>query len=39
VNVHQLAISTGQAVRDLELIAKTLDTHEMRNRVEYILYG
>lgn len=38
VYAHQLAITTGQAVRDLELIAKALDPDDMRNRVEFIPY-
>src|SRR5262245_55612606 len=38
VYAHQLAISIGQAVRDLELLAKVLDPAEMRNRVEYLPY-
>jgi hypothetical protein len=36
---HQLAISIGQAVRDLELMAKVLDPADMRNRVEYLPYA
>jgi len=36
VYAHQLAISIGQAVRDLELIAKVLDPGDMLNRVEYL---
>ena len=36
VYAHQLSITVGQAVRDLELIAKTLDPEDMRNRVEFI---
>jgi hypothetical protein len=39
VYAHQLAISVGQAVRDLELVAKVLDLDEMRNRVEYLPYS
>jgi hypothetical protein len=39
VYAHQLAISIGQAVRDLELIAKALDPADMRNRVEYLPYS
>jgi hypothetical protein len=35
---HQMAISIGQAVRDLEMIAKILEPHDMRNRVEFIPY-
>jgi hypothetical protein len=38
VYAHQLAISIGQAVRDLELLAKVLDPADMRNRVEYLPY-
>jgi hypothetical protein len=38
VYAHQLAISIGQAVRDLELIAKVLDPVDMQNRVEYLPY-
>ena len=33
VYAHQLAISIGRAVRDLELIAKALDPGELRNKV------
>ena len=36
VYAHQLRISIGEAVRDLELIAKVLDPDDMRNRVEYL---
>jgi hypothetical protein len=36
VYAHQLGISIGQAVRDLELIAKILDPNDMQNRVEYL---
>jgi hypothetical protein len=39
VYAHQLAVSIGQAVRDLELIAKTLEPEDMLNRVEYIPYA
>jgi hypothetical protein len=39
VYAHQLAISIGQAVRDLELVAKVLDPEDMRNRVEYLPYS
>jgi hypothetical protein len=39
VYAHQLAISIGQAVRDLELVAKVLDPDDMRNRVEYLPYS
>jgi Domain of unknown function (DUF5615) len=36
VYAHQLSISIGQAVRDLELVAKVLDPNDIRNRVEYL---
>jgi len=39
VYAHQLSISIGQAVRDLELIAKVLDPNDLRNRVEYLPYS
>jgi hypothetical protein len=29
-------VTIGQAVRDLELIAKVLDPQDMRNRIEFI---
>lgn len=36
---HQLRISIGQAVRDLELIAQVFDPEDMRNRVEHLPYS
>ena len=36
VYAHQLGISVGQGVRELELIAKILDPDDMLNRVEYL---
>jgi hypothetical protein len=39
VYAHQLAISIGQAVRDLELVTKALDLDDMRNRVEFLPYS
>jgi predicted nuclease of predicted toxin-antitoxin system len=33
---HQLRITTGQAVRDLELIAKVYEPGDLENRVEYL---
>jgi Domain of unknown function (DUF5615) len=36
---QQLAISIGNAVRDLELLAKVYDLDDMRNRVEYLPYS
>jgi hypothetical protein len=35
---HQLGISIGQAIRDLELLANVLDPGDMHNRVEYLPY-
>ena len=39
VYAHQLAISIGQAVRDLELLAHALEPEDMRNRIEYLPYN
>jgi predicted nuclease of predicted toxin-antitoxin system len=36
---HQLNISIGQAVQDLELIAKVFDPDDMINRIEFIPYS
>jgi len=33
---HQLQLTIGQAVRDLELAVQVLEPEEMRNRVEYL---
>jgi hypothetical protein len=33
---HQLDLSIGQAIRDLELIASVYDPDDMRDRVEYL---
>ena len=33
---RQLQLTVGQAIRDLELIARVLEPAEMRNRVEHI---
>ena len=33
---HQLRVSLGQCVRDLELIAKVYEPGDMTNRVEYL---
>lgn len=33
---HQLQLTVGQAVRDLELASRLLDPSEMRNHVEYL---
>jgi hypothetical protein len=34
-----LGITIGQAIADLELIAKVFDPDDMRNRIEYIPYS
>ncbi len=36
VYAHQLRITIGQAVRDLELIAKIMAAEEMANRIEFL---
>jgi len=36
---HQLALTVGQAVRDLELMARVLNPEEMRNRIEFLPFG
>jgi predicted nuclease of predicted toxin-antitoxin system len=36
IYAHQLRITTGQAVRDLELIAKVYEPIDLENRVEYL---
>jgi hypothetical protein len=36
VYAHQLSVTIGQAVRDLELIAKALDPPDMRNHIEFL---
>lgn len=36
IYAHQLAITVGQCVRDLELIAKAANPEDMMNRVEFI---
>ena len=36
VYAHQQQITIGQAVKDLELIAKALEPQDMRNRIEFI---
>jgi hypothetical protein len=33
---HQLQVTIGQAIADLELIAAVMTAEEMRNRVEYL---
>jgi hypothetical protein len=36
IYAHQLRITTGQAVRDLELIATVYEPGDLENRVEYL---
>jgi hypothetical protein len=36
VYAHRLGITIGQAVRDLELVAKIADFAEMRNRIVFL---
>ena len=36
VYAHQLAITVGQAIRDLELMAVVYDSDDMQNRIEYL---
>lgn len=36
IYAHQLNITIGRAVRDLELMARILDPQDMANRIEFI---
>ena len=36
VYAHQLRITIGQAIADLELISKIMTAEEMRNRIEFL---
>jgi hypothetical protein len=36
VYAHQLRVTIGQAIRDLELIARIMSPDEMRNRIEFM---
>jgi hypothetical protein len=36
VYAHQMRITIGHAVKDLELVAKALDPDDMRSRIEFI---
>ena len=38
IYAHQLGITIGQAIRDLELLAKVLEPEEMQNRIEFLPY-
>ena len=33
---HQLALTIGQAVRDLEIVTSVVDPADMRNRIEFL---
>jgi hypothetical protein len=39
IYARQLHITVGQAVRDLELIAKVMDPADMKNRIEFLPYS
>jgi hypothetical protein len=39
IYAEQLGITIGQAVRDLELIAKGFDPPDMANRIEFLPYS
>ena len=36
VYAHQLSITIGQAIRDLELLAQVLDPQDIHNRIEFL---
>jgi predicted nuclease of predicted toxin-antitoxin system len=36
VYAHQLSITIGQAIRDLELIAQSLNSEDLRNHIEFL---
>ena len=39
IYAEQLGITIGQAIRDLELIAKVFDPQDMKNRIEFLPYS
>jgi hypothetical protein len=39
VYAHQLSITVGEAIRDLELIAGVYDPEDMRNRIEFLPFS
>ncbi|HYV36769.1 MAG TPA: DUF5615 family PIN-like protein [Gemmataceae bacterium] len=39
IYAHQLGITIGQAIRDLELLAKVLEPAKMKNRIEFLPYS
>jgi hypothetical protein len=36
---EQLGITIGEAIRDLELIAKVFEPADMKNRIEFLPYS
>jgi Domain of unknown function (DUF5615) len=36
IYAHQLSVTIGRAIRDLELLAQALDPEDMRNHIEFI---
>lgn len=36
VYAHQLRVTIGQAIRDLELVAQVMSPDEMKNRIEFL---
>jgi hypothetical protein len=36
VYAHQLSITIGQAIRDLDLLVQVLATQDIRNRIEFL---
>jgi len=36
IYAHQLSVTIGRAIHDLELLAQALDPKDMRNRIEFI---
>ena len=39
IYAHQMGITIGQAIRDLELLAKVLEPADMKNRIEFLPYS
>jgi len=39
IYAHQMKITIGQAIRDLELIAKALEPTDLKNRIEFLPYS
>jgi hypothetical protein len=36
IYAHQLSLTIGQAIRDLELIAQALDPEDVRNQIQFL---